>query len=141
MAIAKVNNLPTRRLAQLNTVNYADRYTHIMDWAKQKCSSYYDSSWRWIEDTYLAYFGENRTSYGIKGERFPTFLASGLPGRKERALMEFVESLKKTEVTGDKNVDGIQRGVGGAVGDIFSSKGPAGDVGDGVDKGILRGNV
>ncbi|KFZ14748.1 hypothetical protein V502_05917 [Pseudogymnoascus sp. VKM F-4520 (FW-2644)] len=117
MATAKVNNLSTRRLAQLDTINYADGYTHIMDWAKQKCSSYYDSSWRWIEDTYLAYFGENRTSYGIK------------------------ESLKKTEVTGDENVDGIQRGVGGAVGDVFSSKGPAGVVGGGVDKGILRGNV
>ncbi|OBT64828.1 hypothetical protein VE03_06409 [Pseudogymnoascus sp. 23342-1-I1] len=88
-----------------------------MDWAKQKCSTYYDSSWRWIEDTYLAYFGENRTSYGIK------------------------ESLKKSEVTGDENVDGIQRGVGGAVGDVFSSKGPAGIVGDGIDKGVLRGNV
>lgn len=60
---------------------------------------------------------------------------------KERVLMKFVESLKKTEVTGDENIDGIQRGVGGAVGDVFSSKGPAGVVGDGIDKGLLRGNV
>lgn len=28
---------------------------------------YYQSSWHWIEDTYLKYFGENRTSYGVKG--------------------------------------------------------------------------
>lgn len=55
--------------------------------------------------------------------------------------MGFIESLKKTEVTGDENVDGIQRGVGGAVGDVFSSKGSAGIVGEGVDKGVLRGNV
>jgi hypothetical protein len=88
-----------------------------MDWARQKCSSCYDSSWRWVEDTYLSYFGENRTSYGIK------------------------ESLKNTEITGDENVDRIQSGVGGAVGDVFSSKGPAGIVGDGVDKGVLRGKV
>jgi hypothetical protein len=112
-----------------------------MDWARQKCSSYYDSSWRWIEDTYLAYFGENRTSYGIKGENSPKIFAFGLLGMKERVLMKFVESLKKTEVTGDENIDGIQRGVGGAVGDVFSSKGPAGVVGDGIDKGLLRGNV
>jgi len=31
-----------------------------------------------------------------------------------------IESLKKTEVAGDEDVDGIQRGVGGAVGDVFS---------------------
>jgi hypothetical protein len=24
--------------------------------------------WLWIEDTYLKYFGENRTSYGVKGK-------------------------------------------------------------------------
>lgn len=30
-------------------------------------SGYYDSTWRWVEDTYLKYFGENRTSYGAKG--------------------------------------------------------------------------
>lgn len=112
-----------------------------MDWAKQKCSSYYDSSWRWIEDTYLSYFGENRTSYGIKGNSFSKFFASGFFERKERALMKFIESLKKTEVTGDEDIDGIQRGVGGAVGNVFSSKGPAGIVGDGVDKGVLRGNL
>lgn len=55
--------------------------------------------------------------------------------------MKFIESLKKTEVTGDEDIDGIQRGVGGAVGNVFSSKRPAGLVGDGVDKGVLRGNV
>lgn len=52
-----------------------------------------------------------------------------------------IESLKKTEVTGDENVDGIQRGVGEAVSGVFSSKGPAGEVGKGADKGVLRGNV
>jgi hypothetical protein len=46
-----------------------------MDWAKQKCSSCYESSWRWIEYIYLSYFGENRTSYGIKGKSLFVFLA------------------------------------------------------------------
>lgn len=31
-------------------------------------SQYTDPTMRWIEDTYLKYFGENRTSYGIKGK-------------------------------------------------------------------------
>jgi hypothetical protein len=34
---------------------------------KRTGNTYYDSMWRWIEDTYLKYFGENRTSYGVKG--------------------------------------------------------------------------
>lgn len=34
---------------------------------KKKSDSYYDKAWHWIEDTYLKYFGENRTSYGVKG--------------------------------------------------------------------------
>jgi hypothetical protein len=35
--------------------------------AKKNSDGYYDRAWRWIEDTYLKYFGENRTSYGVKG--------------------------------------------------------------------------
>jgi hypothetical protein len=42
-----------------------------MEWARKKSNEYYDSTWRWIEDTYLAYFGENRTSYGVKGKALP----------------------------------------------------------------------
>jgi len=80
-------------------------------------SQYYDSSWRWIEDTYLKYFGENRTSYGVK------------------------DSLKKTEITGNKDVDGIQRSVGETVGNLVGSNGIAGGVGDTVDKNVLRGNM
>jgi len=78
---------------------------------------YYDSTWRWVEDTYLKYFGENRTSYGVK------------------------DSLKKTEITGNKDVDGIQRSVGEAVGNQVGSNGLLGGVGDAVDKNVLRGNI
>ncbi|TAQ83845.1 hypothetical protein B7494_g7833 [Chlorociboria aeruginascens] len=49
--------------------------------------TYFERAKHWTEDTYLYYFGENRTSYGIK------------------------DSLKKTEVTGNKDVDGIQSGI------------------------------
>jgi hypothetical protein len=38
---------------------------------KKKSDGYYDKAWRWIEDTYLKYFGENRTSYGVKGTFHP----------------------------------------------------------------------
>jgi len=38
-----------------------------MEWARTTSKPYYDSTMRWIEDTYLKYFGENRTSYGAKG--------------------------------------------------------------------------
>jgi len=88
-----------------------------MEWTRNKSKECYDSTWRWIEDTYLTYFGENRTSYGVK------------------------ESFKKTEITGNEDVDGVQRFVGGTVGDTMGSNGIAGDVGSAVDKGLLRGNV
>jgi len=86
-------------------------------WAKQKGAEYYDGGWRWIEDTYLKWFGENRTSYAVK------------------------DTWNKTTTTGQKDVDGITGSVGNAVGNTVGSNGLAGFVGDGVDKKILRGNV
>ncbi|KIM99429.1 hypothetical protein OIDMADRAFT_20028 [Oidiodendron maius Zn] len=80
-------------------------------------SRYYDSTLHWVEDTYLKYFGENRTSYGVK------------------------DSLRKTEVTGNKDVDGIQRNIGDTAGNVFATEHVGGQVGDAVDKGVLRGNV
>ncbi|KAH8648051.1 hypothetical protein BGZ60DRAFT_423524 [Tricladium varicosporioides] len=85
--------------------------------SQKKEKSYYDSAVQWIEDTYLSFFGENRTSYGTK------------------------ESLKKTQITGNKDIDSIQESVGETVGNTFGSNGLAGAVGDSVDKGMLKGNV
>lgn len=51
------------------------------------------------------------------------------------------DTLRQTEVTGNKDVDGIQRSVGETVGNLVGSNGIAGGVGDAVDKNILRGNV
>lgn len=45
--------------------------------------------------------------------------------------------MKQTQVTGNKDVDGVQEGVGNAVGDAFGKGGVAGDAGDTADKGLL----
>jgi len=84
---------------------------------KKNSDGYYDRAWRWIEDTYLKYFGENRTSYGVK------------------------DTLRKGEVSGNKDIDGAQRQVSDAVGGQFGKGGVGESVGSNVDKGILRGNV
>jgi len=81
---------------------------------QKKKSSYYESSMRWVENTYLSWFGENRTSYGIK------------------------DSMKQGQVnTGNKEVDGAQDSVGETVGNMFGKSGAAGDVGDAADKNLL----
>jgi hypothetical protein len=51
------------------------------------------------------------------------------------------DTLHKTEISGNKDVDGIQRNVGDTVGDVFATGQAGGHVGDAVDKGVLRGNV
>jgi len=80
-------------------------------------SQCYNSILRWIEDTYLKIFGENRTSYGVKN------------------------TLHKTQVTGNKDIDGVQRGVGDLAGNTFKTGQVGGPVGGAVDKRVLRGNV
>ncbi|RDL42402.1 Uncharacterized protein BP5553_02381 [Venustampulla echinocandica] len=79
--------------------------------------TYLESITLWVEDTYLSWFGENRASYGAK------------------------DSLKKMEITGNKDIDRVQRSVGETVGDNLGRNGIAGVVGDGLDKVVLRGNV
>ncbi|EHK96678.1 hypothetical protein GLAREA_03756 [Glarea lozoyensis ATCC 20868] len=83
---------------------------------KSTTSGYYDSAMRWVEDTYLSWFGENRTSYGVK------------------------DSVAQTKVTGNKDVDGIQDSVGETVGNTFGKGGLLGGVGEGADKSVLRGS-
>ena len=60
----------------------------------------------WLEDKYLAYFGENKTSYTAK------------------------ENLKSANITGDKNVGAITDGVANGVGGQLDSGGLLGGVGD-----------
>lgn len=39
----------------------------MTDWTKKKYDEYYNSYVPWLEDKYLAWFGENKTSYATKG--------------------------------------------------------------------------
>ncbi|KAE8445777.1 hypothetical protein EG329_012835 [Mollisiaceae sp. DMI_Dod_QoI] len=80
---------------------------------QEKRNSYYESTMRWIEDTYLKWFGENRTSYGVK------------------------DTLRQGEVSGNKDIDGVQRSLGDAVGNQFGKGGLGEDVGKTADKGFL----
>ena len=51
----------------------------------KKEDTYYEATMRWIEDTYLKYFGQNRTSYGIKGKQpvFTCFILVNILARWE----------------------------------------------------------
>lgn len=39
----------------------------MTEWTKKQYNSYYNSYVPWLEDKYLAWFGENKTSYTAKG--------------------------------------------------------------------------
>jgi len=79
----------------------------------EKRNSYYESTMRWIENTYLKWFGENRTSYGVK------------------------ETLRQGEVSGNKDIDGVQRQVGDTIGNQFGKDGVGEGVGKIADQGFL----
>ncbi|MCJ1332842.1 hypothetical protein MMC10_009536 [Thelotrema lepadinum] len=80
-----------------------------MDWSKKKYNEYYTSYMPWVEDKYLQWFGENKTSYSTK------------------------ETLK-TDVTGDKNLNAVQGGLAEGVGGQFSKGGLLGGVGEATSK-------
>jgi len=39
----------------------------MTDWTKKKYNEYYTSYMPWIEDKVLGHWGENKTSYTVKG--------------------------------------------------------------------------
>jgi hypothetical protein len=41
-----------------------------MEWTKKQYNAQYESWVPWLEDKYLAWFGENKTSYIAKGDSF-----------------------------------------------------------------------
>jgi len=110
-----------------------------MEWARTNSKPYYDSTMRWIEDTYLKYFGENRTSYGTKG--MLRLLTQSLYYAWKYPDEFCTETLHKAEITGNEDISGIQRSVGDAAANTLGDKGLLGGVGNAVDKGALRGNV
>ncbi|MCJ1336701.1 hypothetical protein MMC09_001979 [Bachmanniomyces sp. S44760] len=81
-----------------------------MEWTKKQYNSYYNDYMPWVEDKYLQYFGENKTSYTAK------------------------EQLKGANITGDKNIGAVTDGVAEGVGGQFSSGGLLGGVGDASSK-------
>ncbi|KAL8786799.1 MAG: hypothetical protein Q9195_008057 [Heterodermia aff. obscurata] len=84
-------------------------------WTSRKYNEYYNAYVPWLEDKYLAWFGENKTSYTTK------------------------EQLRKTKVTGNEGVDNLQEGVITGVGGQLDSKGLLGAVGDTSSKeGVNR---
>jgi len=86
-----------------------------MEWSKNKYNEYYNHYMPWIEDKYLNWYGENKTSYTAK------------------------EQLKGNKISGDKNLNAVQDGVADGVGGQFASGGLLGGVGDAVSKeGINR---
>lgn len=45
----------------------------MTEWTKRKYNEYYTSYVPWLEDKYLQWFGENKTSYTAKGEPVVSF--------------------------------------------------------------------
>ncbi|KAI4190943.1 MAG: hypothetical protein L6R41_000463 [Letrouitia leprolyta] len=87
----------------------------MTDWTKKKYDEYYNAYVPWLEDKYLAWFGENKTSYTAK------------------------DQLDKTKLTGNSSVDAVQDGVNTGVSGQFRSDGLLGGVGDLVSKeGVNR---
>ncbi|KAL9599616.1 MAG: hypothetical protein Q9219_003699 [cf. Caloplaca sp. 3 TL-2023] len=87
----------------------------MTEWSKKKYDEYYNAYVPWLEDKYLAWFGENKTSYTAK------------------------DQLDKTKITGDKNVDAVQDGLNTGVSGQLKSGGLLGGVGDLASKeGVNR---
>ncbi|KAL8773523.1 MAG: hypothetical protein Q9209_001627 [Squamulea sp. 1 TL-2023] len=87
----------------------------MTEWTSKKYNEYYNSYVPWLEDKYLAWFGENKTSYTAK------------------------EQLDKTKLTNDKNLNAIQDGLNTGVSGQLKSDGLLGGVGDLVSKeGVNR---
>lgn len=51
----------------------------MTDWTKKKYTEYSEYYTPWLEDKYLAWFGENKTSYTAKGLSPPPLSPSPLP--------------------------------------------------------------
>jgi hypothetical protein len=59
----------------------------------------------------------------------------------KHADLKFLDTFKKGEVSGNEDIDGAQRAAGETVGNQFGAGGVGQQVGDALDKGVLRGRV
>ncbi|WEW55671.1 hypothetical protein PRK78_001104 [Emydomyces testavorans] len=87
-----------------------------MEWARTTSAAAYNYVRSWVEDLYLSYNKENRTSYVVK------------------------DNLNKTKVTGDENIDGVQDSVNEVVGNTVAPGQVGGIAGGAIDQNLLRGN-
>lgn len=116
----------------------------MTDWTKKKYNEYYNAYVPWLEDKYLAWFGENKTSYVAKGACSDLYLSSPPPMQtflffRVNASLTLTDQLRQTKITGDKNVDAVQEGVAEGVGGQFGSGGLLGGVGELASKeGVNR---
>ena len=102
------------------------------EWAGGKYNSAYNSYVPWLEDKYLAWYGENKTSYMAKGKQ-------RRPNCGTRLMSTAEDTMKQNPLTDDKNVAAIQGGVAEGVGGQLSSGGLLGGVGDASSKeGVNR---
>ena len=124
----------------------------MTEWAKKKYNDNYDYYMPWIEDKYLAWFGENKTSYTTKGTFLPSHSLPLLPiiplfhhinllpsptRKPTLTLSSSSENLKKTEITGNKDIDKVQDSVAEGVGNQFG-KGGLGGLGEGVGSTLSK---
>ena len=125
-------------------------------WLSKKYNDNYNSYVPWLEDKYLNWYGENKTSYTAKGKLSPLSNPKFLPlpiafARYPLPLLPLrlrpplpallcnlhflssflpLEQLKENPLTDDKNVAAIQGGVAEGVGGQLSSGGLLGGIGD-----------
>ncbi|KAL8846101.1 MAG: hypothetical protein Q9221_008789 [Calogaya cf. arnoldii] len=98
----------------------------MTEWTSKKYNEYYNSYVPWLEDKYLAWFGENKTSYTTKG--IPVNILDA-------------EQLDKTKLSNDSSnpLSAVQDGVNMGVSSQLKSDGLLGGVGDLVSKeGVNR---
>lgn len=119
----------------------------MTEWTSKKYNEYYNSYVPWLEDKYLAWFGENKTSYTAKGILPPPILLPiflpilhfFLPCIGHPANIIDAEQLDKTKLTNDSSLNSIQDGVNTGVSGQLKSDGLLGGVGDLVSKeGVNR---
>ncbi len=119
----------------------------MTDWASKKYNEYYNAYVPWLEDKYLAWFGENKTSYTTKGlsPPYPPSYSPFFPlppqkiSSKLTPLPPPTEQLDKTKLTNDSSLNSIQDGLNTGVSGQLKSDGLLGGVGDLVSKeGVNR---
>jgi hypothetical protein len=112
---------------------------------KQWYNQQYESWVPWLEDKFLGWKGENKTSYVAKGktilitrfQRKTTFWVLQSSVESFLADGNRVGELDKTKITGDKNIDSIQDGVNGAVTGQFKKGGALEGVGNLASKEVF----